>query len=74
MEGVSRGLNSVWPQRLWILSFADAANVVLPVILACVMIGLLAGECWGRLYPGFLAGCCIAGGCFGKCRLRDGMG
>ncbi|XP_063203326.1 uncharacterized protein LOC134521126 isoform X1 [Chroicocephalus ridibundus] len=37
------GLNSSWPQRRWILSFADAANVLLPVILACVVIGLLAG-------------------------------
>lgn len=44
-------LNSMWLPRLWILSFADAANVLLPVLLACVGVGTLAGECekgWGE--------------------------
>lgn len=48
-------------QRLWVLLLADSANMVLPVVLACVIVGSLAGGCWAGQVGAGVTLCSLSG-------------
>lgn len=48
-------------QRLWVLLLADSANMVLPVVLACVIVGSLAGGCWAEQVGAGVTLCPVSG-------------